>query len=191
MPFGPQLLLAGGPRACSRVRGGGGGRFVKPDLQAGESARPPMASPRPLRRLFAVAPDAVEPHPEPAAAALGGHDSRAALPGRIVADVLVVPALQLGAPMFLLVLVKTCNSTLHPNPPRSLAIAGHRARFYVVACDPDPFANWCSLSSRRFTCSTRGVCVQSSQAANPSASWPGFTTRVLPICCVPRLSLLP
>ncbi len=64
-----------------------------------------------------VALDTVQPNPQSAAAPLGSDDPRAALPGRVVADMLVVPALQLGDPVPLLVLVKARNATLHCGPP--------------------------------------------------------------------------
>ena len=72
---------------------------------------------RSVRRFSAVTLEAVEPDAEPAAAALGGDDPRAALPGRVVPDVLVVSALQLGHPVPLRVLVKARDPTLHPDPP--------------------------------------------------------------------------
>src|SRR5437762_2637389 len=85
------------------------------------SARPlpqfGWASPRPVRWFSAVALDAVQPHPEPAAAAFRGDDPRATLPRRVVADVLVVPALQLGHPVPFLILVEARNPTLHRDPP--------------------------------------------------------------------------
>src|SRR5262245_43279430 len=79
------------------------------------------SSPLPVRRLSAVALDAVEPHPEPAAAALRGNDPRAALPWRVMTDVLVVPTLQFGDPVPFLVLVEARDLTFHRNSPRSLS----------------------------------------------------------------------
>src|SRR5579859_1018944 len=76
------------------------------------------ASSGPVRRFSAVALDAVEPEAEAAAAALRRDHPRAALPRRVVADVLVVPALQLGHPVPLLVPVVARDWTLHPAPPR-------------------------------------------------------------------------
>jgi hypothetical protein len=74
------------------------------------------ASHPPVRRFSAVAFDAVETDPEPAAAAFGGDDPWKARPRRIVADVLVVPALQLGDPVPLAVLVEARDPTFHHDP---------------------------------------------------------------------------
>lgn len=60
--------------------------------------------------------DTVQSNPQPTVAALGSDDPGAAFPGRIVADMLVVSALQLGDPVPLLVLVKARDPTLHRSP---------------------------------------------------------------------------
>jgi hypothetical protein len=73
---------------------------------------------RSIRRLSAVALDAVETDAEAAAAALWGDDPRATFPGRVVADVLVVAALQFGYPVPLRVLVEVRDLTLHLDLPR-------------------------------------------------------------------------
>src|SRR3954471_708920 len=74
------------------------------------------ASPRPVRRPSTVALDAVQPHPESARPAFRGGDPRPLLPRRVVADVLVVPALQLGNPMSFHVLVEPRDPTPHRHP---------------------------------------------------------------------------
>ena len=51
----------------------------------------------------------------------GGNDPRAALPRRVIPDVLVVPALQFGDPVSFLVLVEARDLTFHRNSPRSLS----------------------------------------------------------------------
>jgi hypothetical protein len=74
----------------------------------------------PIRRLSAVTFDAVEPDAEPAVATLRSDNPRAAFPRRVVADVLVVAALQLGHPVPFFVLVVARDRTLHRESPVSV-----------------------------------------------------------------------
>ena len=67
---------------------------------------------RPADRCF-VAQHTVQDLAEPRAAALFGQHPRADLPRRVVPNMLVVTARQLGDPVVLIVLMKACDRLLH------------------------------------------------------------------------------
>src|SRR5207237_9980596 len=93
-------------------------------------SRSSLGSLRKISRRAGIALSTVQDATNDRGSTFGCDDPWTVEPGRIMADVLIVAALELGDPVLLAVLMETCDSLFHPSPVerRPLRCEAHEIR---------------------------------------------------------------